>query len=322
MPYLIRRVIHGIILLLGVSILSFALAQLVPGEFFQSLRLDPKISARTIEALRTQYGLDRPVTTRYLLWLRSAARGDLGYSLAYDSSVVSLLRPRVGNTLVLAVTATFIAWLVAVPVGVWSAAWRGTWRDRICGAGTSGLLAVPDLVLALGLLFLAVRTGYFPAGGMHSVGAADLPAWDRARDLGRHLVLPCAALVLGVLPMLVRHVRASVVETLAAPFVRTALAHGIPRRRILWRQVLPAAANPLITLFGMTLGSLLSASLLVEVIMSWPGLGPLLVEAIFARDVYLVIGAAMISTILLLAGNLLADLMLYAADPRIRKERP
>lgn len=317
-----RRLLHGLFLLVGVSILSFLLGQLAPGEFFQSLRLDPKISAGTVEALRSQYGLDRPLTTRYFLWVRSVARGDLGHSFAYDSPVTSLLRPRVENTLILAGAATLIAWLVAVPIGVWWAAWSGTWRDRMCAVGTSGLLAVPDLVLALGLLLFAVRTGYFPTGGMRSVGSADLSAWAGALDLGRHILLPCAALVLAVFPVLVRHVRASVVETLAAPFAGTARAHGIPRRRILWKQVLPAAANPLISLFGMSVGSLLSASLLVEVIMSWPGLGPLILEAILARDFYLVIGAVMMSTMLLLAGNLLADLLLYAADPRIRKEQP
>ncbi len=192
--------------------------------------------------------------------------------------------------------------------------------DRVCSAGTSTLLAIPDLVLALGLLFLAVRTGWFPSGGMHSVGYADLSGWARMRDLGSHIVIPCAALVLVLLPTLVRHVRASVLETLDSPFVKTARAHGIPKRRILWRQVLPAAANPLISLFGMTVGGLLSASLLIEVIMSWPGLGPLILEAILARDVYLVIGAVMLSTILLLGGNFFADVMLYASDPRIRKE--
>ncbi len=320
MYYLIRRAAHGIVLLLGVSILSFVLAQLAPGEFFQSVRLDPRISAATVEALRSRYGLDRPLPVRYFLWLQSVARGDLGFSFAYDKPVMSLLRPRVGNTLVLAATAALLAWLVAIPVGVWSAAWRGSWLDRVCSTATSTLLAIPDLVVALGLLFLAVRTGWFPSGGMHSVGSADLSGWAGMRDLGSHIVIPCTALVLVLLPTLVRHVRASILETLDSPFVKTARAHGIPKRRVLWRQVLPAAANPLISLFGMTVGGLLSASLLIEVIMSWPGLGPLILEAILARDLYLVIGAVMLSTIMLLGGNFFADVMLYASDPRIRKE--
>jgi len=155
---------------------------------------------------------------------------------------------------------------------------------------------------------------------MSSPRFADLSAFGKARDLAGHLFLPCLALVLGSLPMLLRHVRASAAEVLEAPFVRTALAHGIPRRRLLWKHVLPAASNPLISLFGLSVGTLISGSLLVEVIMGWPGLGPLVLEAILARDFYLVIGAVMVSTFFLLGGNLISDLLLYAADPRIRRE--
>jgi len=320
MRYVIRRITHGLLLLLGVSVLSFILMQLAPGEFFQDLRLNPQISPQTIAALRARYGMDAPLPVRYFRWLESAIHGDLGYSFAYNSPVASLLWPRIGHTLVLAVPATLLAWLIAVPLGMWSAAHKGNWRDRLTAIGTSGLLAIPDLVIALALLMLAVRTGYFPSGGMFSVGFADFTLWGKLRDLALHLFLPTIALVFSTLPMLVRHMRASMIEVLDAPFVRTALAHGIPRKRILWRHVFPSAVNPMISLLGVSIGTLLSASLLIEVIMSWPGLGPLVLEAIFARDLYLVIGAAMFTTGLLLAGNFLADLILYASDPRIRKE--
>ncbi len=319
MRFVIRRIAHGLVLLIGVSILSFVLTQLAPGEFFQEMRLDPRISPETIAAMRARYGMDRPLPVRYVRWLESVLKGDLGFSFAYNSPVTSLLWPRVVNTLILTVPATLLAWMIAIPFGVWSAANRGRWLDRLSAAGTSSLLAIPDLVLALALLLVAVRTGYFPTGGMHAVEFADLAPLARLRDLALHFFLPGAALVLITLPVLVRHVRASMTEALDAPFVRTALAHGIPRRRILWRHAFPAAVNPMISLFGFSFGALLSASLLVEVIMSWPGLGPLVLEAILARDIYLVIGAAMFTTAFLLAGNLVADLMLYAADPRIRK---
>jgi peptide/nickel transport system permease protein len=132
------------------------------------------------------------------------------------------------------------------------------------------------------------------------------------------MALPVTALVLSSLPILIRHVRSSVVEVLGAPFLRAAEGHGIPRRRLLYRYALRAAANPLISLFGFSIGALLSGSLLVEVVMSWPGIGPLLLEAILSRDLYVVIGAVLLSTIFLVSGNLLADLLLYWADPRIR----
>ncbi len=320
MKYLVRRGIHGIVLLFGVSVLSFLLAQLAPGDFLAEARLNPEISSQTLAALRTQYGLDQPLAARYLSWSKSVLKGDFGFSLAYNSPVAPLLWPRVRNTLVLTLTAMVVAWLVALFLGLASAARRGGWIDRTCSVANSALLAIPDLALALAFLLLALRTGLFPAGGMFSIGSERLPFWGRARDLAWHLGLPGATLVLGTLPILVRHLRAAMIEVLDAPFVRTALAHGIPRRRILWQQVLPAAANPMISLFGLSIGGLLSSSLLVEVVMGWPGLGPMTLEAIFARDFHLVIGSIMFSTVYLVLGNLLADLLLYAVDPRIRRE--
>ncbi len=322
MHYVIRRIAHGVLLLLGVSVLAFALTRLAPGEFFQEMRLNPRIAPQTIAALRARYGMDDSLPAQYFHWLFGAFRGDFGFSFAYNMPVASLLGPRLVNTLILAMPANLFAWLIAIPAGIWAAARKGKLADRLSAAGTSFLLAIPDLVLALALLLLAVRTGLLPAGGMFSVAYGNQPLIENLRDLILHMILPGAALVLSTLPMIMRHVRASVMETLDAPFVRTALAHGISRRRILWRHVLPAAANPLISLFGLSLGTLLSASLLIEVIMGWPGLGPLVLEAILARDLFLVIGAVMISTAFLVAGNLFADLMLYALDPRIRKESP
>jgi peptide/nickel transport system permease protein len=190
--------------------------------------------------------------------------------------------------------------------------------NRVLAGATAGLLVVPDLVLALGLLILAVRSGWFPTGGLVSTGFETLSPLHKFRDIVSHMALPVAALVLSSLPLLFRHVRAAVSEVLGAPFLRAAEAHGIPQRKLLYGYALRAAANPLISLFGFSIGALLSGSLLVEVVMSWPGLGPLLLEAILARDLYVVIGGVLFSTIFLVSGNLLADLLLYWADPRIR----
>ena len=211
-----------------------------------------------------------------------------------------------------------LAWLLALPLGVWSASRFGRAPDRLLSWTTAALLVIPDLVLALGLLILAVRTGWFPTGGLASVGFENLPPLHKLRDLAWHLVLPVTALVLATLPMLVRHVRASVAEVLDAPFLRAAVGHGIPHKKLLYGYALRAAANPLISLFGFSVGTLLSGSLLVEVVMSWPGLGPLLLEAILARDLYVVIGGVLLSMIFLVSGNLFADVLLYWADPRIR----
>jgi peptide/nickel transport system permease protein len=250
--------------------------------------------------------------------LLSLLHGEMGFSFAYNSPVAPLLWVRARNTLLLTVTATLIAWALAIPLGIWSATTFGRLPDRALSWATAWLLVIPDLVLALGLLILAVRSGWFPTGGMVSAGFESLSWFQQVRDIALHMELPVLALVLSALPMLVRHVRAAVADVLQAPFVRTATGHGISRRTLLYRYVLRAAANPLITLFGFSLGALLSGSLLVEVVMSWPGLGPLLLEAILARDVYVVIGGVLCSTVFLVAGNFFADMLVYWADPRIR----
>ena len=318
MRFFAYRLLHGLLLLVGVSLLSFLLFDLAPGDFFDEMRLDPQISPETVATLRAQYGLDRPLPVRYLRWVRSVAKGEFGYSFAYNTPAAVLLRARARNTLLLSMTATALAWLIAIPIGIWSAARKGRWADRATSAGTSFLLAVPDLVLALALLWFAVRTRLLPAGGMVSLGFEDLSPWGKIKDLAAHLALPLGVLVLAMLPVLVRHVRSAITEVLASPFMLAAKARGIPRRRLLFFYALPAASNSLISLFGLSVSGLLSASLLVEVVMSWPGLGPLLLEAVLARDIYVVVGAVMISTAFLLAGNLLADILLYASDPRIR----
>jgi ABC-type dipeptide/oligopeptide/nickel transport system permease component len=232
--------------------------------------------------------------------------------------VAPLLWERAKNTLLLTVTATLLAWLVAVPLGIWAAD-RGRWRRALFGGVTSVGLAVPDLVLGLLFLMLAVRVDGLPVGGMTSLDFEDLGFWQRLADVGRHLLLPVAALALTTAPAIARHVQSSVDDVLAAPFMSAARARGVPHRRLLFRYALPVAANPLISLLGLSVAGLLSASLLIEAIMNWPGIGNLLLQAILARDVYVVIGAVMVSTVLLIGGNLLADLLLLTADPRIRR---
>ena len=320
MSYLIKRCAQGAFLLVGVSMLSFLFLELAPGDFFEEMRLNPQISPETVANLRRHYGLDQPLPVRYWRWLQSVGRGEFGYSFAYGTPVAPLLRVRMRNTLLLTGSATVIAWIIAIPLGVFSASRKGGWFDRSCEFATSTLLATPDLLLALGALLLAVRSGWFHAGGMMSASAENSSTWTQWKDVASHLALPAAVPVLGGLPVLLRHIRATMLDVLDTPFVRAASVNGISPSRALFRHAFPAALNPLISLFGLSLASLLSASLLVEVVMSWPGLGPLLLEAILARDVYVVIGAVVLSTVFLVGGTLFADLLLFAADPRIRAE--
>jgi peptide/nickel transport system permease protein len=320
MKYLERRAIHAVLLLIGASVLSFLFSSLAPGSFFDEMKLNPQISPETVAALRSQYGLDQPLPVRYVRWVQSVLRGEWGYSFAYNQPVRNLLMVRARNTLLLTTLAMALAWLIAVPIGVWIASRRGRWDDQLASASTSLLLSVPELVLALGLLYLVIRTHALPVGGMVSTGFDRLGSWEQVRDLARHLIVPVTTLVLASLPILIRHVRASMIEVLQAPFIQAAHGHGIGRSRLLFCYALPAAANPLISLFGLSVAGLLSGSLLVEVITGWPGLGPLLLEACFSRDLYVVIGVVMASTMCMILGSLLADVMLVVADPRVRTD--
>jgi peptide/nickel transport system permease protein len=251
--------------------------------------------------------------------MASVGRGGLGVSIAYDAPVTSLVLARAGRTLLLGVAATSLAWLIALPLGAWMAARPDSLPDRCGRTGVAVMLALPEPVLALGLMTLAAQTGILPAGGMRSARleatASGAAVWA---DVARHLALPTIVLTLGLLPALVRHVRSSLSGVLQAPFVLAARARGVPPRRLLLRGALRVAAAPLISLGGLSMASLLSASLLVEVITGWPGLGPLLVEATRSRDVPLVAGVTVCSVVLLTAATTLADVALRVVDPRIR----
>jgi peptide/nickel transport system permease protein len=318
MTYLLRRLVHLFLLLVGVSLLSFAFLALAPGSFLDEMRLDPQVSPATVAALHLQYGLDRPVYVRYLRWIKALLHGDLGHSFAYNQPTSVLLLPRARNTLALTATATAIAWLIALPLGIWAAAYPKGFVDRTMSFSAATILGIPDLLLILCLLLLAVKTNFLPTGGMRSVDFDSSDFVHQLKDLAIHFFLPLVALVLGILPTLLRHVRDAVAKSLHEPFLVAATGHGIPKLRLLLRYAFPMAANPLISLFGFSVGALLSTSLLIEVVLSWPGLGPMLLEAILARDIYLVIGAIMFSSLFLVGGTLISDLMLYWHDPRIR----
>ncbi len=318
MKYLGRRLLRAVVLLFGVSALCFLFTEMAPGSFFDEMRLNPQIAPETIAALRTHYGLDQPLLVSYGRWMTSVAHGDLGYSIAYNTSVAPLLWTRAKHTLLLTITATFLTWLIALPLGVWAAASRGRWLDRVVAAGSSFLISIPEIVIALALLAFAVRWRVVPVGGMMSLGFEELSAWGKFHDVVLRMLLPTTILVLASIAIVVRHIRGSVVEVLDAPYIQAARGNGIGRTRLLFRHVLPVAANPAISLFGFSLAALLSGSLLVEVVTGWPGLGPLILDAALSRDLYLVIGGIMLSAVFMLAGNLVADLLLLASDPRIR----
>ncbi|MGH9632820.1 MAG: ABC transporter permease [Bryobacteraceae bacterium] len=318
--YATVRLLRGLLVLFGVSLFSFVLFELAPADFFSDARLHMRLNEETIAALRSQYALDRDAFSKYVYWIGSVVRGEWGYSLAYNTPAAPLLWARAQNTLLLTVTATILAWLIAVPLGIWSAATESGLNRLVIRSGVSLLMAVPDLLVILVLILAAAHTAILPLGGMSSLEQPQMGVWSTVQDVASHLALPVTALVLSSLPVIVTHTQSAMAEVLASSFIKAARASGIPRARLLYRHALPAAANPLVSLFGFSVGTLLSSSLLVEAAVGWPGIGRLLLEATLQRDVYVVIGVVMLSAMFLVAGNFVADLLLYWADPRIRRE--
>lgn len=315
---ILRRLLQGVLLLWALSVLSFVLAEWAPGDFLSEMRFDPTLSSDTLDTLRARYGLDEPLHRRYVRWLGSLAQGDLGFSFAHNLPVAELLAPRVRNTLLLTAAATLLAWVLALALGTVMAWHAGRWVDRLGLGGIALPLAAHDLLIGLGALLLAVETGWFPTGGLVSLDHDSLGPWARLMDRLHHLALPVGALTLCLLPSLVHHVRSAVLAGLASPSVAVARGHGVAPRRLLWAYALPLAAPPLVSLFGFSLARLLSSSFLVEIILGWPGLGPLTHGAIFARDLHVVVGVVLLSGAFMLAGNLVGDFLLYAVDPRLR----
>ncbi len=318
MRYLGGRLIRAALLLLGVSVLCFLFTEMAPGSFFEEMRLNPQISPETIASLESRYGMDRPVVERYGRWLKAAARADFGYSIAYNIPVAPLLLSRAKNTLLLNGAAMGLTWLIAVPLGVWAAARRGRTLDHAVATGSGLLVSIPEVVIAVALLAMAVRWRMLPVGGMSSVDHDGLSQWGQVRDVAGRMLLPTIILTLAESAIIVRHVRASVLEVLAAPLTQAARGLGMGEVRLLFRHVLPVAASPAISLFGFSLAGLISGSLLVEVICGWPGLGPLILDATLSRDFYVVIGGIMLSAVFMVGGNVIADMLLLACDPRIR----
>lgn len=316
--YIARRFLQIIPLLLGISALTFLLLQLAPGDFLNQMAENPAISAETIEAMRRRFGLDRPWYVQYAIYLQNVVlHFDFGQSFSRHQPVFTVLAEGLGNTLLLATAAALVTWLLAIPLGVLAAVRQHSWVDRVLSVVAFVWLSIPEILSGLLLLMLAARTGWFPVGGMRSIDHDELSMWGRTLDLAWHLFLP--ALVVGLVPLAsrMRQMRGSLLDVLRLDFVTTARAKGLDERIVVFKHALRNALNPMITLFGYTLGALVSGSFIVEIIFSWPGLGRITLDAILTQDQYLVMGSVLMASVVLILGNLIADILLAVADPRI-----
>jgi peptide/nickel transport system permease protein len=307
LTYVLRRVLLAVVLVFVVSSAALILVQAAPGDHFSGFDLDPAVAA----AERHRLGLDRPLFVQYGSWLARAARLDFGESLKYHRPVGDLVVERAGKTALLGGAALLLATAAGVTAGIFTGTRRGVLA--IVARGVSLMLvSVPPLVTSFGLLLFASRTGWFPVGGFPTAG--DSASWF---SIARYLILPALALALPIAASLERVQSRALTDALSDPCLRAARARGCSTRRVIWRHALRLSLKPLLAIYGVMVGSVLSGSFAVEIVTSWPGLGALMYEGLVARDLYLVAGCAAAGAMFLALGILMSDVGLALADPRV-----
>ena len=314
--YILKRLLQAIPLLFLVSIISFFIIRLSPVDPLGELRLNPSISQETLKAEQQRLGLDKPKIVQYGLWLKSFLKGDLGVT-ATGEKVSTKLWERIPNTLLLTTVLILLTWMAGIPLGIYAAL---NWKkpiDRILTVITSIGMAIPSFFFALLLLIFAVKTGWFPTGGLTSYNFSNLGLAGRILDIAHHLVLPVIVLFTISLSGLQRQMRGNLLDVLGSDYVKFARAKGLSENKVVYKHALRNAINPMVTLLGFEFASLLSGAALTEYVFQYPGLGRLILEAVMKSDINLVMASLMMGTIMLILGNLLADILLKLVDPRV-----
>ncbi len=318
--YIFRRLLITIPLLLIMSFFLFMVMKLTPGNFYDSLKLNPQISPETIERYIKLYQLDKPLLVQYFSWLTNLFHWEFGYSFFYNIPVAHVIGGRVWNTFVLSLASLVLTWGVAIPLGIFAAVHRNKFSDRLIQLCSYVALSSPSFFVAMLLLYFASQSHLFPLGGMHSANYDQMNFLERFIDVLRHAAIPATALSIASIGALQRIMRGNMLETLGQQYILTARAKGLPEDRVIYSHALRNAINPLVTIFGYELSGLLSGAALLEIICNWPGLGALMLTAVQSKDVYLVMTTSLMGSVLLILGNLFADILLARLDPRIRYE--
>jgi peptide/nickel transport system permease protein len=318
--YVVKRLLQALVTLLLASALSFAIIQLAPGNYLDTLKQNPKISPETIKQLTINFGLDKHPVEQYLRWLwRIVTRLDFGISFATQRPVAELLSQRIPATLLLAISSLTVTWAIAIPLGIVGAVNQNRWIDRFLQVISYAGQGFPSFITGLLLLILAQNTSpLFPVGGMTSIDYAEITPLGKAVDIGWHMILPTLALSVTSFAGLQRIARGQLLDVLRQDYIRTARAKGLPENKVIYIHALRNAINPLITLLGFEFAGLLSGAFIAEFFFNWPGLGRLILQAVNTQDLYLVMASLMMGAVMLILGNLLADLLLKFADPRIK----
>lgn len=318
--YIVKRLGQAIITLLLASVLCFFVMQLAPGSFLDTLKENPKISPQRIADYKERFGLDKSAIEQYFLWLtRIVTQGDFGQSFVYERPVVTLLWERVPATLLLSISSLVVTWALGIPLGIWAAVKRSQLTDKILSALSYLGQGLPSIISGLLLLAFAQATSpLFPVGDMTSIDHEELGFFGKLLDIGWHLILPTIALSITGIAGLQRLMRGEMLDVKRQDYIQTARAKGLPEMRVIMTHAFRNALNPMITLLGFEFASLLGGAFITENLFNWPGLGRLILQALQAKDTYMVMASLMMGAAMLIVGNLLADILLKFVDPRIQ----
>ena len=322
--FILRRTLGAIPLLFGVATLIFFVLALAPGDPTAAY-LNPNIPAEVVEQLRRNFGLDQPIHIRYVKWLGAFLTGNFGFSLAQSRPVIDILLEALPNTLVLAFASLLLVFIVGVLIGVLQAVRQNTFVDGFLSVVTLFFYSMPSFWLALMLMLIFALKAHewgwpiaLPPTGVTSVDYDFLSGGAQFRDRLAHLVLPVMTLTLALAAGVSRYTRGSMLEVIRQDFVRTARAKGLPERTVIMKHALRNSLIPVVTLLGLYLPLLFSGAVFVEVIFAWPGMGRVIVDAIFQRDYPLVMATSFMFAVMVVLGSLLADVLYAVVDPRIR----
>ncbi len=327
LAYIVRRLILAVITVIAISILSFIIIQLPPGDFVTSYIAamssgGATVSEAEVEALREQYGLNQPITVQYLKWVSQIVQGNFGMALEWNRPVKDVIGDRLALTVVISLAAVIFTWAVALPIGIYSAVKRYSIGDYIFTfIGFIGL-AIPGFMLALIVLYVGFR--YFNAnvGGLFSPEYAEAPwNWAKFKDLLAHLPIPAVVLGLSGTAQMIRIMRSNLLDELRKPYVMTARARGLTEMRVILKYPVRVAMNPFISTIGYLLPYIVSGSIIVSLVLSLPTVGPLLLKALIAQDMFLAGTIILLLGVMTVIGTFISDLLLMWVDPRIRLER-
>ncbi len=318
--FIVRRVLLAVPLLWALATATFFVVRLAPGDPL-AIYYNPEIDPAVMETIRARLGLDQPLHVQYGKWLLSLVQGELGVSFSHHRPVADVLADAIPNTLLLTGLSLLLILVVGVLLGVISAVRQYSWVDHVTTLGALFVYSMPGFWLGLMLIIVfSLKLGLLPASQMQSVDAEFLSAPGRWLDRLEHLVLPVFVLGIASAASVARYTRGSMLEVIRQDYVRTARAKGLPERRVIFRHALVNALIPVITLLGLYFPFLLSGAVVTETIFAWPGMGRVTVGAIFARDYPVVMATNLVAGVMVVAGNLLADVLYAVVDPRIRYE--